>query len=228
MAFPMASRYADKHDVVLVGYRGVEGSAKLDCPEVTSAREQARGYLTEEGDAGRRCGDQGAQSGSRTLDSTSSGTLPQRVDDLDAARKALVRARRPPQRERRDADGDDLRLAVSAARSPLGDDRRQPPRQLPLGRRTTGEQIRRYATLCASASCRSRTPDLAASIRSAYARCPTTGGSCRSGRATSARRSSASCTRPPTARGRSTARTIDSAPPRRRRSETAVRGSCRS
>ena len=28
-------------------------------------------------------------------------TLPQRVDDLDAARKALVRARRPPQRERR-------------------------------------------------------------------------------------------------------------------------------
>ena len=47
MTFPMASRYADKHDVVLVGYRGVEGSSKLDCPEVTSARQQARGFLTE-------------------------------------------------------------------------------------------------------------------------------------------------------------------------------------
>src|ERR687897_1552856 len=47
MTFPMASRFADKHDVVLLGYRGVDGSSKLDCPEVTSAREQARGFLTE-------------------------------------------------------------------------------------------------------------------------------------------------------------------------------------
>ena len=46
-AFTAASRYAEKHDVVLVGYRGVDGSSRLDCPEVTSAREQARGYLTE-------------------------------------------------------------------------------------------------------------------------------------------------------------------------------------
>src|SRR5919201_824184 len=42
MTFPDASRFADKHDVVLVGYRGVDGSSRLDCPEVTSAREQAR------------------------------------------------------------------------------------------------------------------------------------------------------------------------------------------
>jgi hypothetical protein len=35
--------------------------------------------------------------------------------------------------------------------------------------KTTGEQIRRYAALCAGdASCRSRTPDLAASLHSAY------------------------------------------------------------
>ena len=47
MTFPAASRFAEKHDVVLVGYRGVDGSSRLDCPEVTSAREQARGFLTE-------------------------------------------------------------------------------------------------------------------------------------------------------------------------------------
>jgi hypothetical protein len=46
MDFALASRFADKHDVVLVGYRGVDGSSKLDCPEVTSAREHAHGFLT--------------------------------------------------------------------------------------------------------------------------------------------------------------------------------------
>src|SRR5438552_8981636 len=38
MDFPAASRLADKHDVVLVGYRGVDGSSRLDRPEVTAAR----------------------------------------------------------------------------------------------------------------------------------------------------------------------------------------------
>src|SRR5919204_6128890 len=46
MSFPEASRFADKHDIVLVGYRGVDGSLKLDCPEVTSAREHARDFLS--------------------------------------------------------------------------------------------------------------------------------------------------------------------------------------
>src|SRR4051794_22785732 len=37
MVFPQASRFAANHDVVLVGYRGVDGSVRLDCPEVASA-----------------------------------------------------------------------------------------------------------------------------------------------------------------------------------------------
>lgn len=37
MEFPIASRFAENHDVVLVGYRGVEGSVRLDCQEVQSA-----------------------------------------------------------------------------------------------------------------------------------------------------------------------------------------------
>src|SRR5438128_9059340 len=47
MDFQDASRFANKHDVVLVGYRGVDGSTKLDCPEVTSARAHARDFLSE-------------------------------------------------------------------------------------------------------------------------------------------------------------------------------------
>ena len=37
MTFPQASRFAGNHDVVLVGYRGVDGSVRLDCPEVSAA-----------------------------------------------------------------------------------------------------------------------------------------------------------------------------------------------
>jgi hypothetical protein len=39
MDFSNASRFADDHDVVLVGYRGVDGSVRLDCPEVEPSRQ---------------------------------------------------------------------------------------------------------------------------------------------------------------------------------------------
>ena len=175
MTFPMASRFADKHDVVLVGYRGVDGSSKLECPEVTSAREQARGFLTEKAmqadaaayeDCAERLSDDGVD--------LTGYTLPQRVDDLDAARKALgyervallsesagtrtalIYAWRYPQRIHRS-----VMIGVN------------PPGNFLWDAKTTGEQIRRYAALCANdASCRSRTPNLAASIHSAYAHMP--------------------------------------------------------
>src|SRR5919198_346153 len=47
MSFEDASRFAGSHDVVLVGYRGVDGSSRLDCPEVVSARDHARDLLSE-------------------------------------------------------------------------------------------------------------------------------------------------------------------------------------
>ena len=188
MAFTAASRYAEKHDVVLVGYRGVDGSSKLDCPEVTSAREQARGFLTEKAmradaaayeECAERLQDEGFD--------LAGYTIPQRVDDLEAARKALgyervdllsesagtrtalIYAWRYPQRIHRS-----VMIGVN------------PPGNFLWDARTTGEQIERYAALCADdASCRSRTPDLAASITRRQARFRATGGSCRSGRATS-------------------------------------------
>jgi pimeloyl-ACP methyl ester carboxylesterase len=175
MVFPAASRFADRHDVVLVGYRGVEGSSTLDCPEVTSAREQARGFLTEkamraDGAAYKDCAERLQDAGVDLV----GYTLPQRVDDLDAARRALGY-------ERIDllSESAGTRTAmIYAWRYPNRIHRSvmigvNPPGNFLWEARTTGEQIRRYAALCAKdASCRSRTPDLAASIHSASEELP--------------------------------------------------------
>jgi hypothetical protein len=48
MTFPDASRLAADHDIVLVGYRGVDGSERLDCPEVSSALAHSADRLGEE------------------------------------------------------------------------------------------------------------------------------------------------------------------------------------
>src|SRR5579863_120127 len=45
MEFPDASRFTANHDVVLVGFRGVDGSTVLDCPEVTSALDDSADML---------------------------------------------------------------------------------------------------------------------------------------------------------------------------------------
>ena len=60
MTFDKVSRYADEHDIVLVGYRGVDGSVRLDCPEVESALKRSADLLSEEtsqayADAYRSC-----------------------------------------------------------------------------------------------------------------------------------------------------------------------------
>ena len=91
------------------------------------------------------------------------------------------------QRERRDAHGDDLRLALPEAHPPLGDDRRQPARPLPLGRRRRpASRSERYAALCAKDALpragRRTSPPRSTRPRTTF---PTAGGSCRSRRATS-------------------------------------------
>ena len=45
MTFPQAGRLAAQHDVVMVGYRGVDGSSVLNCPEVTAALDTSGDYL---------------------------------------------------------------------------------------------------------------------------------------------------------------------------------------
>ena len=175
MKFEFASRFADKHDVVLVGYRGVDGSSRLDCPEVTSARSQARDLLSEksfraDAAAFKACAHRLQEDG---VD-LAGYTLPQRVDDLDDARRALGY-------ERIDlvSESAGTRTAmIYSWRYPKRIHRSvmigvNPPGDFLWDAETTGEQIDRYAALCAKdASCRSRTPDLAASLHSAYEHIP--------------------------------------------------------
>ena len=175
MNFALASRFAGKHDVVLVGYRGVDGSSKLDCPEVTTAREHAHGFLTAKSfradaeaykDCARRLQEDGVDLGGYTL--------PQRVDDLEAARRALGY-----QRIDLLSESAGTRTAmIYAWRYPKRIHRSvmigvNPPGNFLWDARTAGEQVDRYAALCAKdASCRSRTPDLAASIQSSFGHIP--------------------------------------------------------
>ena len=56
MVFPAASRYTARHDVVLVGFRGVDGSSRLDCPEVDSAREHSPDLLSTSSRSSTRSG----------------------------------------------------------------------------------------------------------------------------------------------------------------------------
>ena len=175
MDFKDASRFADTHDVVLVGFRGVDGSSKLDCPEVTSARKHTRDFVTETSyradaaafkDCAHRLQDDGVD--------LAGYTLPERVDDLDAARRALGY-------ERIDlvSESAGTRTAmIYAWRYPKRIHRSvmigvNPPGNFLWDAKTTGEQIDRYAALCAKdAWCHSRTPDLAASLHSASENIP--------------------------------------------------------
>jgi pimeloyl-ACP methyl ester carboxylesterase len=171
MQFKNASRFADDHDVILVGYRGMDGSSVLDCPEVESAMKHSTDFLAEKSfgeraDAFRACADRLTDDG---VD-LAGYSLPQRVDDLEAARKALGYGRIDLLSESagtRTAMIYSWRYPRSIHRSVMIGV--NPPGHFVWDAKTTDEQIRRYAALCADdPSCRSRTPDLAASLRSAY------------------------------------------------------------
>ena len=173
--FTGASRFADKREVVLVGYRGVDSSTKLDCPEVTSARAGARDFLTEKSFRADAAAFKACASRLQDAGVDLAGyTLPERVDDLEAARRALGY-------ERIDllSESAGTRTAmIYAWRYPKSVHRSvmigvNPPGAFLWDAKTTGEQIDRYAALCAKdASCRSRTQDLAASLHSAFQHIP--------------------------------------------------------
>jgi pimeloyl-ACP methyl ester carboxylesterase len=168
MEFPEASRLTENHDVVLVGYRGVDGSSVLDCPEVVSALRHSVDLLAEatasaQTEALASCAQRLRLEG---VD-LAGYTLPQRIEDFEAAREALgydrinlisesvgsrtamIYARRYPERVYR---------SVMIGGNPPGHFMWDP--------RTTDEQIERYADLCGQdETCRTRTDDLAASMR---------------------------------------------------------------
>src|SRR5256885_11199330 len=90
MTFAAASRLTANHDVVLVGYRGIDGSSVLDCPEVTSALKHSADLLRQ---ASFRAYADGLRSCATRLQAKgvdlAGYTIPERVDDLEAVRRAL-------------------------------------------------------------------------------------------------------------------------------------------
>ena len=175
MRFGKASQLADRHDVVLVGYRGVDGSVRLDCPEVGSAMKRSGDLLGERSmraraEAFRQC----AKRLQRDGVDLAGYTLPQRVDDLEAARRALGYQRVDLLSESagtRTAMIYSWRYPNSIQRSVMIG--ANPPGHFLWDPRTTDEQIHRYASVCAQdASCRKRTDDLAASMEHTAAHPP--------------------------------------------------------
>jgi len=175
MEFANASRLADDHDVVLVGYRGVDGSVRLDCPEVDSALGHSTDVLGEESfrayaDGFRACAARLTDEG---VDLAGYG-LTQQGDDLEAARVALGYDRIDLLSESagtRTAMIYSWRYPESIHRSVMIGV--NPPGNYLWDANTTDEQIGRYADLCSEDdSCRERTDDLAASIRRTSADIP--------------------------------------------------------
>jgi pimeloyl-ACP methyl ester carboxylesterase len=175
MKWPQASRFADNHDVVLVGYRGVDGSVRLDCPEVESALKHSTDFLGEKsfrafGDAYRACADRLTDDG---VDLAGYG-LPQRVDDLEDARIALGYDRIDLLSE----SAGTRTAMIYAWRYPESIHRSvmvavNPPGHFLWDPQTIDEQIGRYADLCSkNESCSKRTDDLAASMRRTVADIP--------------------------------------------------------
>ena len=161
----MASRFADDRDVVLVGYRGVDGSSRLDCPEVVSALKHSTDLNAEKshrayGDAFRACADRLQEDG---VD-LAGYTISQRVDDLEAARVALGYGRIDLVSE----SAGTRYAMVYAWRYPDSIHRNvmiavNPPGHFVWDDKTMDEQIARYSALCAKdVDCSKRTGDLAA------------------------------------------------------------------
>jgi pimeloyl-ACP methyl ester carboxylesterase len=170
MKFDPPNALLTGHDVILVGYRGVDGSSQLDCPEVSQAMRGVGGNLLSEASranlsAARAACAQRLQNAGVDLNGY---TLPNVVSDLEAVRAGLNYPRINLL-----ARGYGTRVAELYA--DLHPDRVF--RSALIGPATPGHsmifepamidaQIEYYARLCAQdAGCSSRTSDLTATMR---------------------------------------------------------------
>lgn len=175
MSYSRVEWFHSSHDIVLVGYRGVDGTEYLSCPEVSEAMRSGLPLMSREGMAVQTaayaaCTDRLTAEGV-DLDGY---TLLEVVDDVEDARHTLGYDRinlesgsygtrlaqiytwRYPDRVHRNA-----MVAVN------------PPGRFWWDGAILEEQIHRYSTLCAEDDyCSSRTNDLAASIRKALDHMP--------------------------------------------------------
>jgi pimeloyl-ACP methyl ester carboxylesterase len=175
MTFPQASRLADRHDIVIVGYRGVDGSSVLDCPEVTSALANSADLVSAASvsaaaQAYAACANRLRRSGVDLAGYTD----PQMASDIEAARVALGYHRIDLL-----AESAGTRLAeIYLWRYPKNVDHAvligvNPPGNFVFNGGILDQQLEHYSTLCAQDStCRAGTGDLAASMRRTAATMP--------------------------------------------------------
>ena len=175
MTFPQANRLAAQHDVVMVGYRGVDGSSVLNCPEVTAALESSADFL---GKASLSAYSQAFAACAKRLERSgvdlAGYTMAEQAADIDAARVALGY-----QRIDLLSDSAGTRLAmIYAWRYPNSVDRSvmigvNPPGNFLYSGAEIDQGIERYSALCAQQpSCRARTGNLAASMQHTAAHMP--------------------------------------------------------
>ncbi len=175
MTFPQADRLVARHDIVMVGYRGADGSSILSCPEVVSAMANSADLtspasIQAEAQATTECARRLERSGT----DLAGYTFPEIADDLDAVRVALGY-------HRIDLLGESAgtRLAeIYSWRYPKNVDRSvllgvNPPGHFIYNGAILDGQIEHYSTLCAQdPTCRAGTSNLAVSMRHTAANMP--------------------------------------------------------
>ncbi len=174
MTFPQASRLTAQHDVVMVGYRGVDGSSVLNCPEVTAALGNGeylgKASLTAYSEAFASCAKRLERSG---VD-LAGYTMEEQAADIEAARVALGYKRIDLLSE---SAGTRLAM-IYQWRYPNSVDRSvmvgvNPPGNFLYSGAEIDQGIERYSALCAKQpSCRARTKNLAASMKHTAADMP--------------------------------------------------------
>lgn len=176
MAYSRVEWFHDRHDIVLVGYRGVDGTVHLGCPEITEAMGSglslmSRTRMTAQSEAAAACA---ARLTAQGVD-LDGYTLVEVVDDVEAARRALGYPR-----INLESGSYGTRIAqIYTWRYPKKVNRNAMVAVNPPGRfwwdgAILESQILRYAALCADDEyCSSRTKDLAASIQKALDHMPT-------------------------------------------------------
>ena len=175
MTFPQANRLAARHDVVMVGYRGVDGSSVLNCPEVTAALQSSADYLAK---ASLSAYSQAFASCAQRLERSgvdlAGYTLAEQADDIEAARVALGY-----QRIDLLSESAGTRLAmIYSWRYPNSVDRSvlvgvNPPGNFIYSGAEIDQGIERYSALCAKQpACRTRTGNLAATVQHTAAHMP--------------------------------------------------------
>lgn len=175
MGYSRVEWFHEEHDIVLVGYRGVDGSVYLSCPEIEEAMAAGPSMMSREsmkmqGAAAAACADRLTAEGV-DLDGY---TVLEVVDDIEEARQALGY-----DRINLESGSYGTRLAqIYTWRYPDTVHRNAMVAVNPPGRfwwdgAILEQQILRYSSLCAEDEyCASRTSDLAASIQTALDNMP--------------------------------------------------------